>query len=160
MKHVTCPSRYLIKRPAQHIPYRRAPRHLTELRRVMDAPEKAKTACDQCHRCKLKCSRNKPQCQRCESMASPCTYSTGRPLGKPRGSTNRRNRKDISPAIDSQKSGRLTRRNSLIDKITDISSEASKSHDYAWTRHSSANYKSIKGPLYSVSIFPRTFVAC
>ena len=49
----------------------------------------AQTACDQCHRCKLRCTRELPHCQRCHKIGSACTFSTGKPIGKPRGSKNR-----------------------------------------------------------------------
>lgn len=41
------------------------------------------TACDQCHRCKVRCSGGRPSCERCQSYGSTCTYSLGKPLGKP-----------------------------------------------------------------------------
>ncbi|KAJ2906251.1 hypothetical protein MKZ38_002330 [Zalerion maritima] len=52
-------------------------------------PTLAKIACDQCHRCKLRCTRELPQCERCRKTDSPCTFSTGKPLGKPKGSKNK-----------------------------------------------------------------------
>jgi hypothetical protein len=46
-------------------------------------------ACDQCHRCKVACDGGRPTCDRCERNGSACTYSTGKPIGKPKGSKNR-----------------------------------------------------------------------
>ena len=46
-------------------------------------------ACDQCHRCKVACNGGRPACDRCEKNDSTCTYSTGKPVGKPKGSKNR-----------------------------------------------------------------------
>lgn len=46
-------------------------------------------ACDQCHRCKVACNGGRPACDRCETNGSTCTYSTGKPIGKPKGSKNR-----------------------------------------------------------------------
>ncbi|EEA21611.1 hypothetical protein PMAA_054120 [Talaromyces marneffei ATCC 18224] len=46
-------------------------------------------ACDQCHRCKVACDGGRPTCQRCAMNESACTYSTGKPIGKPKGSKNR-----------------------------------------------------------------------
>jgi hypothetical protein len=46
------------------------------------------TACDQCHRCKIACDGRRPTCNRCAKSNSVCTYSTGKPLGKPKGSKN------------------------------------------------------------------------
>ncbi|KAF2404532.1 hypothetical protein EJ06DRAFT_526610 [Trichodelitschia bisporula] len=47
------------------------------------------TACDQCYRCKVRCSGERPTCERCQRNNSACTYSTGKPLGKPKGSKNK-----------------------------------------------------------------------
>ena len=64
-------------------------------------------ACDQCHRCKVACDGGRPRCDRCEKNASACTYSTGKPIGKPKGSKNRNklevqrtatNKIDVAPA--------------------------------------------------------------
>lgn len=43
----------------------------------------AVTACDQCYRCKVRCSGTQDKCDRCVQNSSICTYSLGRPLGKP-----------------------------------------------------------------------------
>ena len=61
-------------------------------------PENAKlarVACDQCHRCKLRCTRELPCCERCSHLGSPCTFSTGKPIGKPRGRKNKNSRTAI-----------------------------------------------------------------
>ncbi|RFU32835.1 hypothetical protein B7463_g3486, partial [Scytalidium lignicola] len=41
------------------------------------------TACDQCYRCKVRCSGARESCDRCHQNGSICTYSLGKPLGKP-----------------------------------------------------------------------------
>ncbi|CZT03575.1 uncharacterized protein RAG0_10296 [Rhynchosporium agropyri] len=41
------------------------------------------TACDQCYRCKVRCSGQRDACDRCVRNKNTCTYSLGRPLGKP-----------------------------------------------------------------------------
>jgi len=41
------------------------------------------TACDQCYRCKVRCSGSRETCDRCLQNGSICTYSLGKPLGKP-----------------------------------------------------------------------------
>jgi hypothetical protein len=41
------------------------------------------TACDQCYRCKVRCSGTREACDRCLQNGSTCTYSLGKPLGKP-----------------------------------------------------------------------------
>jgi hypothetical protein len=47
--------------------------------------ELAAQACDQCYRCKLRCSRTQPACHRCQGNGSACTWSMGKWLGKPKG---------------------------------------------------------------------------
>ncbi|KAH8703046.1 hypothetical protein BGW36DRAFT_82182 [Talaromyces proteolyticus] len=54
-----------------------------------DARHPLAKACDQCHRCKVACNGERPTCNRCVMNESPCTYSTGKPIGKPKGSKNR-----------------------------------------------------------------------
>lgn len=51
--------------------------------------EVATQACDQCYRCKLRCSRTQPACHRCQGIGSACTWSMGKWLGKPK-STKRK----------------------------------------------------------------------
>ena len=41
-------------------------------------------ACDQCYRTKQTCTKNIPSCQRCLKTSTPCTYSFGRFMGKPK----------------------------------------------------------------------------
>jgi len=41
------------------------------------------TACDQCYRCKVRCSGPRDNCDRCLQSGNICTYSLGKPLGKP-----------------------------------------------------------------------------
>ena len=40
---------------------------------------------DQCHRCKVRCSGQTTPCERCSRSQNPCTYSLGKPVGKPKG---------------------------------------------------------------------------
>ncbi|KAF6821710.1 hypothetical protein CMUS01_11368 [Colletotrichum musicola] len=42
------------------------------------------SACDQCHRRKLRCSRQKPACERFHFSSLQCTYSLSRPVGRPK----------------------------------------------------------------------------
>lgn len=46
-------------------------------------PSVSVTACDQCYRCKVRCSGTQESCDRCLQNSSICTYSLGKPLGKP-----------------------------------------------------------------------------
>lgn len=47
------------------------------------------TACDQCFRCKARCSGDRPVCQRCQSNQSACTYSISKPLRRSKEGRNR-----------------------------------------------------------------------
>ncbi|KAH8648268.1 hypothetical protein BGZ60DRAFT_534950 [Tricladium varicosporioides] len=47
-------------------------------------PQFESNACDQCYRTKQTCTKNVPSCQRCLKNSSPCTYSFGRFMGKPK----------------------------------------------------------------------------
>lgn len=42
-------------------------------------------ACDQCHRRKQPCAGGRPACPSCIRLGHICTYSTGKPVGKPKG---------------------------------------------------------------------------
>ncbi|TID16020.1 Copper amine oxidase 1 [Venturia nashicola] len=61
------------------------------------------SACDQCYRCKVKCTGERPACERCQSSNSACTYSTGKPLGKPKGSKNKVQRTKMT--LDAERQG-------------------------------------------------------
>lgn len=50
------------------------------------------TACDQCFRCKARCSGDRPVCQRCQSNQSACTYSISKPLKRSKEGRNRASR--------------------------------------------------------------------
>lgn len=62
-------------------------------------------ACDQCHRCKVACDGERPTCGRCSTNSSACTYSTGKPIGKPKGSKNRsklKAQRAVTDRVDSE----------------------------------------------------------
>ena len=48
-----------------------------------------RSACDSCHQSKIRCSGGNP-CSTCEWSQSRCTYSLANPLGRPKGSKNKR----------------------------------------------------------------------
>lgn len=52
-------------------------------------PSNMSSACDQCHRLKLRCSNDGLLCEPCCQAGKACTYSTGKPIGKPKGSKNK-----------------------------------------------------------------------
>ncbi|KXT05034.1 hypothetical protein AC578_10283 [Pseudocercospora eumusae] len=47
-------------------------------------------ACDQCFRRKHPCLGGRPSCEQCLKTGLTCTYSTGKPVGKPKGHKKRR----------------------------------------------------------------------
>ncbi|XP_014562255.1 hypothetical protein COCVIDRAFT_21711 [Bipolaris victoriae FI3] len=50
---------------------------------------KLRSACDSCHRAKVRCSGGLP-CARCREFATNCVYSTSARTGKPKGSRSRK----------------------------------------------------------------------
>ncbi|KAF2434840.1 hypothetical protein EJ08DRAFT_434115 [Tothia fuscella] len=50
----------------------------------------------------IRCSGERPSCERCRLAGSACTYSTGKPLGKPKGSKNKVQRNKTSPDLESR----------------------------------------------------------
>lgn len=65
--------------------------------------------CDQCYRCKVKCSKEQPSCRRCQQAGRACTYSLGLWKGQPRHS----NQKNADTINDIQ--SKLTPPMSTID---------------------------------------------
>src|SRR2546421_876716 len=51
------------------------------------SPRFETNACDQCYRTKQTCTKHIPQCQRCLKSSTPCTYSFGKFMGKPKKRT-------------------------------------------------------------------------
>lgn len=53
-----------------------------------EAPQRIKlrSACDRCSLNKIKCSQDKPECQRCKTIGVQCHYSRSMRMGKPRKS--------------------------------------------------------------------------
>ncbi|EJT75581.1 hypothetical protein GGTG_05514 [Gaeumannomyces tritici R3-111a-1] len=62
------------------------PTALAQVPRQQPKQQQQVSACDQCHRRKLRCSREKPACGRCHFSGRQCTYSLSRPAGRPRRS--------------------------------------------------------------------------
>jgi len=58
-------------------------------RNATPEPLKLRSSCDRCSLAKVKCSKEKPQCQRCGNLAISCNYSRAMRMGKP--PTSRRN---------------------------------------------------------------------
>ncbi|KAF7157260.1 hypothetical protein CNMCM5623_001383 [Aspergillus felis] len=58
-----------------------------------DQPQvKLRSACDRCSSNKVKCSQERPECQRCRSLNLPCHYSRSLRMGKPPRSRQRSSR--------------------------------------------------------------------
>jgi hypothetical protein len=59
--------------------------------------------CDQCYRCKVKCSREKPSCTRCQRSNRSCTYSLGMWKGQPKSSQRKHRERELDnhPGPDS-----------------------------------------------------------
>ena len=55
----------------------------------MPATPRLRSACDSCHRLKVRCSGSKP-CVGCTATNTPCVYSLSNRLGRPVGSRNKR----------------------------------------------------------------------
>ncbi|KAL1991800.1 hypothetical protein VTN49DRAFT_5108 [Thermomyces lanuginosus] len=52
-------------------------------RRPPQTRQKLKDTCDMCSASKVKCSKEKPVCARCEKLGYPCFYSPARRMGRP-----------------------------------------------------------------------------
>ncbi|PGH02022.1 hypothetical protein AJ80_08916 [Polytolypa hystricis UAMH7299] len=50
---------------------------------------KLRLSCDNCFAAKVKCSKNRPTCDRCSNTGVVCHYSVSRRAGKPKGSSQR-----------------------------------------------------------------------
>ncbi|WQF81101.1 Putative zn(2)Cys(6) fungal-type DNA-binding domain-containing protein [Colletotrichum destructivum] len=79
---------------------------MDEIARPIASSEQSQLACDQCYRCKLKCTREKPSCQRCMSSGRSCSYSLGLWKGRPKGTskrtqTSQSNRRSPTPSPSS-----------------------------------------------------------
>lgn len=49
---------------------------------------RVKSSCDACQNAKVRCSKDKPTCTRCNKNAQLCVYSVSRRLGRPRRQSN------------------------------------------------------------------------
>lgn len=50
----------------------------------MSSQARLRTSCDSCQSLKIKCSQNKPECDRCVKHGLHCVYSPLRRMGRPR----------------------------------------------------------------------------
>ncbi|OJD34156.1 zn2 cys6 dna-binding protein [Diplodia corticola] len=57
-------------------------------------------ACDQCYRCKVKCTMEQSGCARCRMTKGTCTYSLGKWMGRPKKSTSSSRRPTLTRARD------------------------------------------------------------
>lgn len=52
-------------------------------------PVRVRSTCDVCLDAKVRCSRDRPACRRCQHHGRDCVYSNKRRLGRPRGTTSK-----------------------------------------------------------------------
>lgn len=77
--------------------------------------ELALYACDQCYRCKTRCGRQIPQCERCRGQSAVCTYSVAGPE-----TTNISNSERVAESVTSGTSQRsIHSPRSIIDYSSD-----------------------------------------
>lgn len=74
----------------------------------MDSGKGNSKACDQCYRCKVKCTMEQSGCARCRMTKSVCTYSLGKWMGRPKKSRTRRPssawmRREVSDVMEGRK---------------------------------------------------------
>lgn len=77
-------------------------------------------SCDQCHRRRLHCAGEKPSCYHCKRTGQTCTYSTGKPVGKPKG--HRKVKRNSSTEIPPRYSTESTVAQRTLDSTTSDSS--------------------------------------
>ncbi|CAG7961783.1 unnamed protein product [Penicillium olsonii] len=46
-------------------------------------PQKLKDSCDKCSAAKVRCTKEKPSCSRCDKLGNACSYSPARRVGRP-----------------------------------------------------------------------------
>lgn len=77
---------------------------------VRQAPKKLRSACDNCHQGKVKCSGGQPgeKCEKCEKGGLSCVYSVSNRIGRPRNSRNDKTLERIRRSQQDQESPRST----------------------------------------------------
>lgn len=61
-----------------------------------------RSACDQCHESKVKCSGGTP-CVVCEKARTECKYSLAKSFGRPRGVKNKKTRQRLAEAEEARR---------------------------------------------------------
>lgn len=61
-----------------------------------------RSACDQCHESKVKCSGGSP-CVVCEKASTECKYSLAKSFGRPRGVKNKKTRQRLAEAEEARR---------------------------------------------------------
>lgn len=69
------------------------------------SPRSNSKACDQCYRCKIKCSMELSGCTRCQMVGSVCTYSLGKWMGRPKKSSRATKREALPRDANISKRG-------------------------------------------------------
>ncbi|OQD64769.1 hypothetical protein PENPOL_c007G01492 [Penicillium polonicum] len=81
-------------------------------------PPKLKDSCDKCSASKVRCTREKPFCSRCDKLGYTCFYSPARRAGRPY-----RSKKQVSEGRNSEESNRLSARNITTTQFVDESAK-------------------------------------
>lgn len=79
-------------------------------------PQKLKDSCDKCSASKVRCTKEKPFCARCDKLGYTCFYSPARRAGRPY-----RSKKEISSGSNSEESNRLSARDITTTQFVDES---------------------------------------
>ncbi|KAL1971163.1 hypothetical protein VTN77DRAFT_114 [Rasamsonia byssochlamydoides] len=108
--------------------------------------QKLKDTCDLCSASKVRCSKEKPVCGRCEKYGYPCFYSPARRMGRPHPprTVSHNNSKPGSEAESPEAQGQLIRSRSRSD--TGSSGEIPRS-TRELSGHNNLHAKSINGRL-------------
>lgn len=79
---------------------------------------KLKDSCDKCAASKVRCTREKPFCSRCDNLGYTCFYSPARRAGRPY-----RSKKQVSEGGNSEESNRLSARDITTTQFVDESAK-------------------------------------
>ena len=74
--------------------------------------KKLRTACDRCHRAKMKCTGGMP-CAGCSDSVEQCCYSVSHRPGRPKGARNKRNFEQVTGKHRTKNSSSLSDASSL-----------------------------------------------
>ncbi|KUL82996.1 hypothetical protein ZTR_09332 [Talaromyces verruculosus] len=105
---------------------------------------KLRSACDRCSLNKIKCSQDKPECQRCKTIGAQCHYSRSMRMGKPRKSAKAKammnaklpGKPDVNPATENALPGNISINNdNVVIPTTELPWSADWSFDSLLAAH-------------------------